>query len=461
MTASPPVPDSFEQPSGDELVTFTVLCQPASGIGIEEFNRRLAVSSLDGLLPADTTLASVAKQLRELRFEVFDIPGPVVFARGTVDRFEETFGAQLVKLTRQVSRDSRRPRTMTTVVIRPGTEVRSVNAIEGALLVTVAEPPLLAQPAMPDPGAKGTRDFCLRLPAGIARTTRASSTHRQLTPAGDRATGRGVVVAVIDTGFARHPFFTKHPYQITLLAAPDAEAPEVDEFGHGTPVLANLVACAPDARVYAIKYGERVDVAFCVAMAIPNVRVISLSWGYKRPSNLPDFMLILQFLIVFAVVAQGVTVIVASGNDIGETCPANRPEVISVGGVSFDNGSPEAWDGTSSFQSKFHPGRSAPDLCGIASLIRLPMPPPPKGKRYGWECADGGTSCAAPQVAGIAALLIQKKPSLTPHDVRGALMNNGTDILTGSTFTGDVAALGPDNATGGGLVNALKAWLSV
>src|SRR5262245_41327979 len=463
MTASQPVPDSFEQPSRDELVTFSVLCKPASGIGLDEFRRRLDLSSLDGLLPSETTLANVARRLRSLGFEVFDIPSPVVFARGTVDLFEKTFvDAQLVRLTRQVSSDGRRLHFESQVVLRPGTEVRTVHVVEGALAVTVAEPPRLGTLPTPPTSTTTTSAFCLRLPAGVAKTTKASSIHRRVTPTGDRATGTGVVVAVIDTGFAKHPFFNKYP-QIKRVAAHDVKtAPEIDEAGHGTAVLANLLSCAPGANVYGIKksYG---DVAFADAMAIPGVRVISLSWGFDRASNLLPWMVVLEFLIVFAVVNMGVTVIVSSGNGTGETGPANRPEVISVGGVSVDGDeSLQAWELTSSFRSNIHRGRSVPDLCGVASQIRLPMPPDGDDEPgYWWLCTDGGTSCATPQVAGIAALLIQKKPTLTPHDVRGALIHNGTDVIHGYTFTGDQADDGPDCATGGGLVNAVRAWSSV
>jgi subtilisin family serine protease len=269
------------------------------------------------------------------------------------------------------------------------------------------------------------------------------------------------VVAVIDTGFAKHPYFTQRPYRIKRLAAPDADSPEIDDHRHGTAVLANLVACAPEADVYAIKF-DRMDWAVAFALAIPDVRVISLSWVYEQPFALPEWMLVLEFLIVFAVVTRGVTVIAATGfGNMGETCPANMPTVISVGGVSIFVGSRTAWDQTASFQSKAFRGRNAPDLCGVASQIRVPMPPVKKGGRYGWELRSGGTSCAAPQVAGIAALLIQKNRSLTPDDIRRVLVSNGTDIRLGVTFAKDAAVAGPDLATGGGLVNALKAWLCV
>ena len=49
--------------------------------------------------------------------------------------------------------------------------------------------------------------------------------------------------------------------------------------------------------------------------------------------------------------------------------------------------------------------------------------------------SSGGTSFATPQVAGAAALLKSKDPSLTPAEIKGLLCNN-TDPYTGSHYVG-------------------------
>jgi subtilisin family serine protease len=409
----------------------------------------------------------VASQLQALGFHVFDIPGVVVFARGRVDRFEEIFGGHLVRLTREVLPGGRRRRTMTRVVLQPGTELGSPERIAGALLVTVAEPPRLAKPRAPRKKvatatkkvATATTDYCLRLPTGVARITKASKIHGRLTPSGDLATGGGVTVAVIDTGFADHSYFRRRAYHITRQAAPDTDFPEIDEQGHGTPVLATFLACAPDATVHAIKY-DNTHIALGFAMGIPHVRVITLT-SYSSPPVFDQEEIAVRFLIGLAVALQNITVVVATGNDAGgESFPANVPEVISVGGVSVDSSSAlKVWDGSTSFRSAA--GRAAPDLCGVASQIHMPMPQVEPGKKNPWTCTEGGTSLAVPQVAAIATLLIQKQPVLTPSAVKTVLASQGTDICAGHSATGDVATPGPDLATGGGLVNALKAWSNV
>src|SRR5699024_6590399 len=78
----------------------------------------------------------------------------------------------------------------------------------------------------------------------------------------------------------------------------------------------------------------------------------------------------------------------------------------------------------------------------------------------GWA-AFSGTSAAAPQVAGVCALLLQACPQLTPGQVRQVLMDTARDVTQGTnhpTF-GHPATPGPDTATGHGLVDAHKAVL--
>jgi hypothetical protein len=74
--------------------------------------------------------------------------------------------------------------------------------------------------------------------------------------------------------------------------------------------------------------------------------------------------------------------------------------------------------------------------------------PIPRDEETGqvWDPTDGGTSAAAPQVAGICALLLQKDASLRPHAVKALLCTNASAIGAG---------------TGAGIVDALAAWSSI
>jgi subtilisin family serine protease len=156
-------------------------------------------------------------------------------------------------------------------------------------------------------------------------------------------------------------------------------------------------------------------------------------------------------------ICAGVVVIAAGGN--GQTAfPAMVPEVIAVGGVAVDTSDNlTAWSGASSFASAIFKGRNVPDLCGLAPDMWLPVPV----KSGDAWIPDTGTSFAAPQISGIAALLLQKTPGLTPDKVLTAITDSARDITKGTTAFGDKAGKGRDLATGAGLVSARSAWDSV
>ena len=160
--------------------------------------------------------------------------------------------------------------------------------------------------------------------------------------------------------------------------------------------------------------------------------------------------------------------------------PGMMPEVISVGGVFADqNAALKASDYASSFTSLIYPGRKVPDFCGLvgmrprATYIMLPLQrgcdidvdlggglQPNKDETAtndGWSVISG-TSAAAPQVAGICALSPEKRPSLTPDQVKAVLRASATDVTSGTSSTGQAAGPGIDPATGSGLVHALRAW---
>ena len=81
----------------------------------------------------------------------------------------------------------------------------------------------------------------------------------------------------------------------------------------------------------------------------------------------------------------------------------------------------------------------------------------------GWA-AISGTSAAAPQVAGVCALIKHACAKLTPFTIKSILKTTATDVTTGTSNmvcgVTQTATVGPDLATGHGLVNAYKAVLS-
>jgi len=68
--------------------------------------------------------------------------------------------------------------------------------------------------------------------------------------------------------------------------------------------------------------------------------------------------------------------------------------------------------------------------------------------------AFGGTSGAAPMVAGSAALILDAYPGLTPPEVKARLMNNGETEISTDPFSG----LAPISRIGGGEVRVYRAY---
>ncbi|MFJ3669385.1 S8 family serine peptidase [Streptomyces sp. NPDC090106] len=302
-------------------------------------------------------------------------------------------------------------------------------------------------------------------------------------------TGDGVRLTMIDSGWEELPYFTEHKYAGTVVLGPQAANAHRDEEGHGTSESANAFSVAPGITFTMVKVGGANLVgAFEAALGqdeLPDI--ISISLGFQAKRQLAADDLVLSAKIALAVLA-GVTVVCASGNG-HHAFPGQHPDVISVGGVHLDrNGEAEASDYASGYVSGVFPGRTVPDVSGLvgmqpgAAYIMLPAPPGSAIDRRravpddedgdgrpdwegdgtlpddGWIVASG-TSAAAPQVAGVCALLKQAYPSLTPDGLRRALQKGARDVTRGvsNPATGGRAGDGPDDATGYGLARADEA----
>jgi len=314
--------------------------------------------------------------------------------------------------------------------------------------------------------------------------------------------GTGVNVAVIDSGFSRnhgstkyyptttgfHPFYEE--YYRDLLEnryVPHnngAQSPDDDNIGHGTGIISNLLAVAPGITLHTIPLGSfplplPTDIlpnaasALTVALSIEDLDVLSCSWGYpENLVNLAHFLFISMEDTINQLVANGVIVVFAAGNG-HYAWPASMPNVVAVGGVYVDeNGYFRASSYASSFDSSLYPGRHVPDFCGIVGqqphgmLIEMPTQPGSDFDRLGssewgdqtlendgWLVASG-TSSAAPQVAGLAAIVKQIVPSAGVSTFKYYIESSAMDITLGTSHMGQSAGVGYDAATGYGLVDA-------
>jgi subtilisin family serine protease len=341
--------------------------------------------------------------------------------------------------------------------------------------------------------------FHLEMPKDVASLLNATPVHRAGT------TGKGIRVVMIDSGFAhgKHPFFAAHGFKSTVDLAPGAVNDKTDLFGHGTGESTNFFSVAPGATFIGVKLDNDDDTRRSASMlegfqtALQHQpHIISISGGSdlgddesrQQFSELPGNLAALEAEIQYAV-ASGIIVVLSAGN--GEfSFPGMMPDVISVGGVYVDQrGNRQASDLASAYDSKIYPGRHVPDFCGLVGMknpadildpcdnyIMLPVPPGCEidfvqagpGDRTkandGWA-AFSGTSAAAPQIAGVCALLKEKNPNLTPSDIKAVLRRTARDVLVGHSnpkssdnSIPQQAGPGDDGATGAGLVDAFKAW---
>lgn len=397
--------------------------------------------------------------------------------------FADAFGAPIVTEEREVIKPGQVHTTATFLDCR-NTERRGLVATRRGRFAQALEGVALEAPRFlmgkPNPVPPAVDYWHLDVPDGVAVASRATHAHR----AG--ITGRGIRIAMVDTGHEAHPFFTRHGYRVApVVLSPGATEPARDTDGHGTSESANIFALAPDAELVPVKASMvNTAAAFNVAVSL-NPHIISLSWGgnLKPPATLeaPDFALAAA---VSAAVQAGIVVVVSAGN--GEFgFPGMHPDVISAGGVFMgQDGRLRASDYASGFNAGYvYPGRHVPDLCGLvgmlpkAAYILLPMP---KGCRIddvraggrhphadettghdGWA-AISGTSAAAPQLAGAAALVLQACPSLTPHEVRAVLVGTARDVKRGRCHPNQSnrARTGHDLATGAGLIDAGRAVMA-
>jgi subtilisin family serine protease len=340
--------------------------------------------------------------------------------------------------------------------------------------------PSAAPPAVPY--------FHLAAPADIALHLNATPVHQR------GITGKGARIVMIDSGFAHgHPYFKAHGYSSSIVLAAGATNRRTDGNGHGTGESANIFAIAPGATFIGVKLDNEADPSRGASVLEglqealkhdPHVISVSLGYDLRAPDNtplktLPNGLVALEAEIQ-AAVKRGVVIVFSAGNG-HYSFPGQMPDIISAGGVYVDqNGAMRASDYASAFRSLIYSGRSVPDVCGLVGLlphatyISLPVSPGCEIDREnsafdgtapddGWGVFSG-TSAAAPQLAGLCALLLQANPKLSPGDIKAILRRTARDVTEGHANpasdpkgAGLPASVGEDGATGAGLADALAA----
>ena len=353
----------------------------------------------------------------------------------------------------------------------------SVSAVVAAVGV-VASPAAYAGPGRAANGSSATSSGSL---ATIAARTGATD----LWACG--WTGRGVDVALVDTGVA--------PVAGTgaIVSGPDlsfeaqAGAPRsLDGDGHGThlasiingrdagfsvdrtqcrldpvrraaaratrstgPTAHGFSGIAPDARIVNVKVGDA-DGAADVTQVIAaidwvvqhrdtegrNIRVLALAYAASDPQG--DWRSDPLSHAVDIARRNGIVVVAAAGND-GSTStelafPAQNPNIVAVNAVDY-HGSADPSDWTvADFSSRGSNKRGADLIAPGVSVEGLAVPGSVAALANPTSFVDGrfikgtGTSQATAITAGLAALLVQRYPHATPAQVKAMLVDSAKTV---------------------------------
>lgn len=229
--------------------------------------------------------------------------------------------------------------------------------------------------------------------------------------------GNNVTAYIIDTGVAiNHNEFggrASHGWDFV-----DNDSDATDCNGHGThvagTVAGNSYGVAKNANVVGVRVlgctgsgsnsGVIAGINWVANNATgPSVANMSLGGGASTATD----------TAVNNAVAQGITFVVAAGNDNANACnysPARAANAITVGSTANN-------DGRSSFSNYGN--------C-------LDIYAPGSGIKSAWYNSSNatktisGTSMASPHVAGVAALILQENPAFTPGQIANELSSRST-----------------------------------
>jgi serine protease AprX len=268
-------------------------------------------------------------------------------------------------------------------------------------------------------------------------------------------TGAGVGVALVDTGVVPVNDLA-HAVSYRVDFTPEVDG--YDRFGHGTH-MAGIIAgrgvdnsmytgVAPGANLIDIKvagFNGATDISVVIAglqwavshRAQYNIKVLNLSFG--TDSRQPYAIDPLDYAVEQTWKA-GILVVVAAGNN-GSAAgtiekPADDPYVVTVGAADLKNTTDTSDDAVADFSSRgpTQDGFSKPDILapGVTivsdrdpgSAIDVAHPAAVVGSSY---FKGTGTSQAAAVVSGIAALMYQANPNLTPDLAKATLVQSAVN----------------------------------
>jgi serine protease AprX len=324
---------------------------------------------------------------------------------------------------------------------------------------------LLGDPLVSEVRLDGRGSGALRVAVPAIAADRAQADHG--------VTGRGIVVGVLDTGVnAVHPDLstsvssTQHCF--TQNSCPPSGSREgtsaVDDHGHGSHVSGIItsdgsvagIGFAPNAEIVPVKINDENSaglVSDWVAgldwlyenLSTLNVTLINMSIGTDRLYGSVEECDAGERALAEAVgqlVDAGVTLFASSGNRGSSSqmsAPACNSGVIAVGATYKSAQGRQPTNGTYAdrWGSSFGDCADASSefdqvTCFTNSGVRLDIVAPGAviaSDVLGTATEEyRGTSQASPAAAGIAALMLECNPALTPAEIRRILVETGVSV---------------------------------
>jgi serine protease AprX len=383
----------------------------------------------------------------------------------------------------------------------------ALGAAAGAVALTTPAH-AVAPPTPPSPppnsfadskwGTDGTQTSLYQL----NKTIGALDVHKLLSGTNEPITGKGIGVALIDSGVAPVAGLND---PTRILNGPDlsfesqtAGTRYKDTFGHGTHMGSIIAAkdttapadtagsysgVAPDAKLISLKVASNdgaTDVSQVIAAidwvvahrkdAGLNIRVLNLSFGtHSVQSEQVDPL----SHAVESAWRNGIVVVVSVGNDgaagTNVTMPAANPYVISVGAADTQGTDSPSDDTVATFSSVGNLARHADLLAPGTSIIGLRDPGSYIDVNYPSGLVPGdttgklfrgsGSSQAAAVTSGAVALLLQKRPDLTPDQVKTLLTTTASPMPKAIGYAKGAGELNIRTAVGAALpAVGLQLW---
>ncbi|WP_159883192.1 S8 family peptidase [Paenibacillus puerhi] len=282
-------------------------------------------------------------------------------------------------------------------------------------------------------------------------------------------TGKGIRIAILDTGVFPHPDLTRPVNRIVAFKdfVRNKKRP-YDDNGHGTHVAGDAAGNgqasrgtyrgpAPEVGIVAVKVlgktgtGNDSTIIKGIEWCVRNrkrlgLRILTLSLGGRASSRWQDDPLCLS---VENAVKAGLVVSVAAGNSGPRKktieSPGITPSALTIGAADDRRTVTQKDDVIAWYSSRGPTGSGAkkPDLAAPGETITsLRAPGSALDKQYPHLRVGkayftlSGTSMSAPLAAGAAAQLLQRKPTLSPDQVKRLLKREAFRIKEGANAAG-------------------------